>query len=69
MRNAHSLVVVGPTKLHGTELHVPDLRAGFSYVIAAAAASGTSTLTGADLLDRGYESLREKMAAVSLDFS
>ncbi|MDH3754748.1 MAG: UDP-N-acetylglucosamine 1-carboxyvinyltransferase [Acidimicrobiia bacterium] len=64
----HSIVVVGPTKLQGTELHVPDLRAGFSYLIAAAAANGVSTITGIDLLDRGYENLRGKMATVGIDF-
>jgi len=63
----HSIVVVGPNKLQGTELHVPDLRAGFSYVVAAAAASGLSTISGIDLLDRGYEDFRTKIAAVGID--
>ncbi|MCB0997310.1 MAG: UDP-N-acetylglucosamine 1-carboxyvinyltransferase, partial [Acidimicrobiales bacterium] len=65
--HAHSIVVVGPSKLHGTQLHVPDLRAGFSYVIAAVAAEGVSTITGADLLDRGYENLRGKMSDLGID--
>ena len=34
----HSAVVRGPSKLQGTEVDVPDVRAGFSSVIAAAAA-------------------------------
>lgn len=60
----HSAVVVGPAKLQGTTLHVPDLRGGFSYVLAALAAQGDSVITGASLLDRGYENFRDKLLAV-----
>jgi UDP-N-acetylglucosamine 1-carboxyvinyltransferase len=60
----HSAVVIGPVKLEGTTLHVPDLRAGFSYVLAALAAQGDSVITGASLLDRGYENFRDKLFAV-----
>jgi UDP-N-acetylglucosamine 1-carboxyvinyltransferase len=60
----HSAVIVGPAKLQGTDLHVPDLRAGFSYVLAALAAEGISTISGASLLDRGYENFRAKLLAV-----
>ncbi|MBU3701429.1 MAG: UDP-N-acetylglucosamine 1-carboxyvinyltransferase [Acidimicrobiia bacterium] len=63
----HSAVVVGPTRLHGAELVVPDLRAGFSYVIAAASAEGESLIHGVDLLDRGYGNFRTKLAAVGVD--
>jgi UDP-N-acetylglucosamine 1-carboxyvinyltransferase len=59
--------VVGPTRLHGAELVVPDLRAGFSYVIAAAAAEGESLIHGVDLLDRGYADFRSKLSAVGID--
>ena len=60
----HSAVIVGPAKLQGTDLHVPDLRAGFSYVLAALSAQGNSTISGASLLERGYENFREKLIAV-----
>lgn len=63
----HSAVIVGPTRLHGAELVVPDLRAGFSYVIAAAAADGESLIHGVDLLDRGYAEFRSKLTAVGVD--
>jgi len=65
----HSAVVVGPTRLHGAELVVPDLRAGFSYVIAAASAEGESLIHGVDLLDRGYGDFRTKLATVGVDHS
>lgn len=66
-QHVHSAVVVGPTQLHGGELTVPDLRGGFSYVIAATAAAGTSLIHNAGLIDRGYESFREKLEAVGAD--
>lgn len=62
----HSAVVVGPTKLQGTTVQVPDLRAGFSYVLAALVAQGDSTVTGVSLLDRGYENFREKLLGVGV---
>ena len=62
--HVHSAVIVGPTKLHGGELTVPDLRGGFSYVVAALTANGTSDIHGASLLDRGYERFREKLTSL-----
>jgi UDP-N-acetylglucosamine 1-carboxyvinyltransferase len=50
----HSAVVRGVSKLQGAEVTIPDVRAGFSSVIAAAAAEGTSTLHGIHHLERGY---------------
>lgn len=63
----HSAVVVGPTPLRGGEVTVPDLRGGFSYVIAAAVAEGTTVIRNARIIDRGYESFRAKLEAVGLD--
>ena len=60
----HSAVVSGPTKLHGPEITVPDLRGGFSYLIAALAAEGTSRVHGIDLIYRGYERFLDKLDAV-----
>ena len=39
----HSAVISGPTPLRAAEITVPDLRGGFSYLIAALAAEGRST--------------------------
>jgi UDP-N-acetylglucosamine 1-carboxyvinyltransferase len=63
----HSAVIVGPTPLRGTEIHVPDLRAGFSYVIAALVAEGPSTITNVGLIRRGYESFEDKLLALGAD--
>ena len=63
----HSAVISGPTPLHGAEIHIPDLRAGFSYVIAALMAKGESTLTNTGLIHRGYENLTGKLDALGAE--
>jgi len=65
----HSAVVSGPTKLHGAEITVPDLRGGFSYLIAALAAEGTSTVHGIDLIYRGYEHFSVKLDALGARYA
>ena len=61
-------VITGPTPLHGADIDVPDLRGGFSYLIAALAAKGTSRVTGIGIISRGYEHFTEKLAALGADF-
>jgi UDP-N-acetylglucosamine 1-carboxyvinyltransferase len=63
----HSAVIVGPTPLRGTEIHVPDLRAGFSYVIAALVADGVSTISNVGLIRRGYEHFEDKLRALGAE--
>jgi UDP-N-acetylglucosamine 1-carboxyvinyltransferase len=60
----HSAVVSGPAKLHGADITVPDLRGGFSHLIAALAAEGTSRVRGIGLIDRGYEHFQAKLDAL-----
>jgi UDP-N-acetylglucosamine 1-carboxyvinyltransferase len=60
----HSAVIAGPSKLHATDLVIPDLRAGFSHLIAALAAEGTSTVYGVSLIHRGYEDFEAKLAGL-----
>ena len=63
----HSAVINGPTPLHAADIVVPDIRAGLAFVIGALVAEGTSTLTGIEHLDRGYERLQEKLQGVGAD--
>jgi len=60
----HSAVISGPTPLTAADIEVPDLRGGFSHLIAALAAEGTSTVSGIGIIDRGYENFRGKLAAL-----
>ena len=61
-------VINGPTPLHGADIVVPDLRGGYSHVIAALTAQGESRVTGINLLSRGYEKFLDKLKAVGADF-
>ena len=64
----HSAVIVGPTALHGTDVVVPDLRGGFSHLIAALSAEGPSTVSNVGIIARGYENFIEKLRALGADF-
>ncbi len=61
----HSLVVKGPTTFLGKKITVPDLRAGFAYLMAALIVEETSLLTGLHYLERGYENLEKKLQGLS----
>jgi UDP-N-acetylglucosamine 1-carboxyvinyltransferase len=63
----HSLIVKGPTPLFGKEISIPDLRAGFAYIMAAVIANDESTISGLQFLDRGYESLVTKLGGLGID--
>lgn len=60
----HSLIVRGPTKLCGREISIPDLRAGFAYVLAALLSPEVSLITGLPFIDRGYEKIDQKLIAL-----
>jgi UDP-N-acetylglucosamine 1-carboxyvinyltransferase len=64
---SHSAVIAGPAKLTGADLTIPDLRAGFSHLIAALAAEGISKVHGVKLINRGYEEFEAKLAALGAD--
>jgi UDP-N-acetylglucosamine 1-carboxyvinyltransferase len=57
-------VINGPTPLRGATIRVPDLRGGFSHVIAAVAAEGESVVTNVGIISRGYEHLLEKLESL-----
>jgi UDP-N-acetylglucosamine 1-carboxyvinyltransferase len=64
----HSAVIAGPTKLHGADISVPDLRGGFSHLIAALTAEGTSTVSNVGIISRGYENFITKLELLGADF-
>ena len=57
-------MIRGPVTLKGAEIDIPDLRAGFTYLIAAILASGRSVIRGVEELDRGYEQIDESLRAL-----
>jgi UDP-N-acetylglucosamine 1-carboxyvinyltransferase len=63
----HSAVILGPTKLKGANIVIPDLRAGFVYLIAATLAEGDSVITGIHHVERGYERIQEKLQGLGVE--
>ncbi len=65
----HSAVISGPTALKGADVRVPDLRGGFSHMVAALAAEGVSNVTNVQLISRGYEHFLQKLTDLGADFT
>ncbi|MBU3995795.1 MAG: UDP-N-acetylglucosamine 1-carboxyvinyltransferase, partial [Actinobacteria bacterium] len=61
-------VITGPTPLHGADIEVPDLRGGFSHLIAALTAEGQSKVSNLGIISRGYENFIEKLRLLGADF-
>ena len=65
----HSAVISGPSELRAADIRVPDLRGGFSHMVAALAAKGTSNVSNVQLISRGYEHFLTKLEALGADFT
>lgn len=63
----HRVVVIGPTKLRGSRLTSPDIRAGMAMLVAACCAEGESVINNAQVIDRGYEAIETRLAALGAD--
>ena len=57
----HRAIVAGPSRLRGSVMTSPDIRAGMAMLLAAVCAEGTSTINNADQIERGYERLEERL--------
>ncbi len=53
----HHVVVRGVARLSGAPVRAPDIRAGAALVLAGLVAEGTTEVSGAAHVDRGYEDL------------
>ena len=63
----HRATVIGhdfKSKLKGTIMTSPDIRAGISLLIAALSAEGTSVIHNIEQIDRGYERIDERLRAI-----
>ena len=60
-------VIEGVERLTGAPVHACDLRAGAAMVIAGLAAQGITEVDSIQHIERGYENLVEKLAAVGAD--
>lgn len=62
----HSALIRGVSPLEGAEVEMPDIRAAFGYLIAAAAANSPSILHGVHHLERGYDHVFDKFSELGL---
>jgi UDP-N-acetylglucosamine 1-carboxyvinyltransferase len=65
----HSAVIHGGSRLYGAEVTLPDVRAGFSAVLAAAVADGSSVLHGVHHIERGYHRPFEQFTSLGLSLT
>jgi len=63
----HRVLVSGPCRLHAAHLASPDIRAGMALIAAALRARGTSVIDNAEVIDRGYERLDERLAGLGAE--
>lgn len=59
--SGHHAVVHGESRLEGTIVEAPDLRAGAALVLAGLAASGNTEVRRIGHIDRGYENFEQKL--------
>ena len=60
----HRALVAGPSKLRGSTLDSPDIRAGMAMLLAALCATGTSTINNVGQIERGYERIDDRLRAL-----
>lgn len=60
----HRVIVQGPTPLRGRRIQSLDIRSGATLIVAGLAAQGTTIIEQADIIDRGYERLDERLRAL-----
>ena len=62
--NPHQATITGPARLKGAPIVSCDIRAGAAMVLAALIATGETTISDINYIDRGYERLDEKLRSL-----
>lgn len=57
----HRALVAGPSRLRGSTLDSPDIRAGMALLIAALCAEGKSIINNVGQIERGYERIDQRL--------
>ena len=64
----HRVIITGPAELRGQTVRSPDIRAGMAMIIAALCATRRPCIVqNAEIVDRGYERVEEKLRALGAD--
>lgn len=61
--------IEGVQELYGASVFAPDLRGGASLVLAGLGASGYTTISNVEIIDRGYYKLDESFARLGADIT
>jgi len=64
----HRVLVTGPTPLFAREIRSYDLRAGATLLIAGLIAEGETVINEAEVVDRGYENIDERLSSLGASF-
>jgi UDP-N-acetylglucosamine 1-carboxyvinyltransferase len=64
VQEGRSAIIKGVPKLTGAEITASDLRAGAALVLAGLAADGRTEISSVEHIDRGYESMVEKLSSL-----
>jgi UDP-N-acetylglucosamine 1-carboxyvinyltransferase len=65
--DAHHAIIRGRDRLSGAPVRAPDIRAGAALVLAGMRADGETVVHDAHHIDRGYDDLVAKLAAIGAD--
>lgn len=65
----HRAIIMGPSVLYGKEIDSLDIRAGATLILAALTGSGKSTINHAEIIDRGYEQIDDKLRKLGAHIS
>lgn len=64
LADPHRAIISGPTPLYGGDVRSLDLRAGATLIIAGLIAQGRTTISQAEIIDRGYEGIEKKLQSL-----
>ncbi|MGE5328583.1 MAG: UDP-N-acetylglucosamine 1-carboxyvinyltransferase [Deltaproteobacteria bacterium] len=67
--DGRTAVIEGKSMLNGARVKANDLRAGAALVLAGLSAEGTTEVTNAEHIFRGYENIDEKLKSLGADVS
>ena len=67
IKDSHTAQVEGPSDLEGKVLDSLDLRAGATLIIAGLIAKGETIINQAEIIDRGYEKIDQRLRQIGAD--
>lgn len=63
----HRVIIQGPTKLRGHRINSSDIRSGATLIMAGLVAEGETMIQDAEIIDRGYANLVERLQKIGAD--